>query len=137
MKDAGGASSSAPSETSSSVFPNPRSPPSTCGSELMEGGNQDALKQVLDEAQRMLRGMSLQGEKSKESDLVEALRKIKEGPTTPTMKAVSVARVQAGSNGLVDTGATHALRPRRPGENRSGTGKSKCRWLQGDGSPCG
>ena len=127
MKDAGGASSSAPSETSSSVFPNPRSPPSTCGSELMEGGNQDALKQVLDEAQRMLRGMSLQGEKSKESDLVEALRKIKEA--TPTMKAVSVARVQAGGhrgNSCTTTSTTG-----------SGTGKFKCRWLQGDGSPCG
>ena len=76
----------------------------------------------------MLRGMSIQGEKSKEADLVEALKskktdlvealkRIKEGPATPTMKAVSVARVQVGSNGLLNTGATHALRPRRPGEN--------------------
>ena len=87
------------------------------GQILLDGGNQDALKQVLDEAQQMLRGMSIQGEKSKEADLVEALKKIKDKPATPTMKAVSVARVQAGSNGLLDTGATHALQPRRPGEN--------------------
>lgn len=28
-----------------------------------------------------------------------------------------MARVQDGSNGLLDSGATHALRPKRPGEN--------------------
>ena len=116
VKDVGGASSSAPSGPASSALPNPGSPPSTCGSDQLEGSNQDALKHVLDEAQRMLRGMSIQGEKSKEADLVEALRKILGTPSNPTMKAVSVARVQAGSNGLLDTGATHALRP-RPGEN--------------------
>ena len=130
VKDVGGASSSAPSETSSSVFPNPGSPPSTCGSDLMEGGNQDALKQVLDEAQRMLRGMSLQGEKSKEADLVEALRKIKEGPTTPTMKAVSVARVQWTQGQLMHYDLDDRER------TWSGTGKFKCRWPQEDDSPC-
>ena len=84
----------------------------------------------------MIRGMSIQGEKSKEADLVEALRKIKEGPATPTMKAVSVGFKLEAMDFWTRERLTH-YNLDDPERTWRDIGRFKCLWLREDGSRCG
>ena len=114
-------SPSVPSESGASLSPQATS---SCGSEGLQevqaGAGSDTLKNVLEEAQKLLKGMNL-GEDGDERamDLTESLKKLNASKDKkgPGIRAVKVARVQTGRDGLLDSGATHALRPRLPGED--------------------
>ena len=112
---------SVPSESGASLSPQATS---SCGSEGLQevpnGVGSDALKNVLEEAQRLLKGMNASDDGDERAmDLTESLKKLNASKDKkgPGLRAVKVARVQTGRNGLLDSGATHALRPRLPGED--------------------
>ena len=80
----------------------------------------DPLKNVLDEAHKLLKGMNLKEEgQDRATDLGATLKKLNQAweKGRPGLWAVKIARVQQGREGLLDTGATHALRPKLRGED--------------------
>ena len=78
------------------------------------------LKNVLDEARKLLNDMNLEEEgPDRAIDLGATLKKLNQAWERggPGLRAVKIARVQQGQEGLLDTGATHALRPKLRGED--------------------
>ncbi len=96
----------------------------TANKEEVAEGKTEAMKELLQEANKMLRMLH------KEKDVAEERRSgSKEGrldrlqqqlDDLKTLKVFKVAKIQHGSgDGLLDSGATHALRGKRPGEDTS------------------
>ena len=75
---------------------------------------------MLDEAHKLLKGMNLEEEgQDRATDLGATLKKLNRAweKGGPGLRAVKIARVQQGREGLLDCGATHALRPKLRGED--------------------
>ena len=83
---------------------------------------QEAMKELLEEANKMLRMLhqekgGAEGEKGREKKLERLQQQLDD---LKSLKVFRVAKIQQGSTeGLLDSGATHALRGRYPGEDVS------------------
>lgn len=89
----------------------------------------DSLRSVMEEASKMLKSMGVEEKPTKAREemtkgrmleLQKELQQIQDGswkPRVNMMRTAMVARVKSGKKALLDTGATHALRPRRSDEN--------------------
>jgi len=82
-----------------------------------EGEKDQTMKELLEEATKMLKKISKDeggGREEKLSKLQKQLDDLK------TIRTLRLARLQGGPKGLLDSGATHPLRGRREGESLKG-----------------
>ena len=94
------------------------------GSERAAVCPSEDMKTLLEEAGKMLKGMSSGGSPRGNEDPGEAKirslqRQLDELKGQGAVRVLRLSRIQAteGGLGLLDSGATHALRPQRPGED--------------------
>lgn len=90
-------------------------------------GSASPMRDLLEEASRVLKSLestsSVSGKHTEEKDKDEVMRKLQEQLNSlkisgAQQKVLRVKRmVTGGEEGLIDSGATHALRPARDGEN--------------------
>eukprot|EP00435_Cladocopium_sp_Y103_P065438 s603_g27.t1 len=83
--------------------------------------NEEVMKSLIEEAGKMLKGMTLEENKrSKEEERGDKLQQLQKQLDALTRTNVKVLRLTKlgghGERGLIDSGATHALRGRRPRE---------------------
>ena len=89
-----------------------------------QASSDSAVKDLLEEANKMLRSLSSKpsssqassGGSTQEDERKDVMERLQQ--QLKAMKAFKMRRLATGADvGLVDSGATHALRPRRDGEN--------------------
>ena len=101
--------SSAGSEKAPSEAPDVSS-----GTSVQAVASEDSMKQILEEAQKMLRSMNAAKEEPRGSDgRIQALQKQLDDLRRVSIKVFRISRIkkEEGAMGLLDSGATHALRP--------------------------
>ena len=118
----GGGNGTPQSESGASMSPQAASSQSVTSEAVSDTATRtaDPPKNVLDEAHKLLKGMNLEDEgQDRATDLGATLKKLNQAweKGGPGLRAVKIARVQPGREGLLDSGATHALRPRLRGED--------------------
>ena len=118
----GGGNGTSQSESGASMSPQAASSQSATSEAASDTATRtaDPLKNVLDEAHKLLKGMNLEEEgQDRATDLGATLKKLNQAweKGGPGLRAVKIARVQPGREGLLDSGATHALRPKLRGED--------------------
>ena len=100
-----------------------------------------SLQGMLEEASKMLRVINVPEDGKQKADKVQEKRRLEElrkelqsmeaGSWRPSMKmfrsTATVARIKKGLNALLDTGATHAMRPRKTNEELGGDGFKEVR----------
>ena len=121
-KTGGGGNGTSRSESGASISPQAASSQSVTSEAVSDTATRtaDPIKNVLDEAHKLLKGMNLEEEgQDRATDLGATLKKLNRAweKGGPELRAVKIARVQQGREGLLDSGATHALRPKLRGED--------------------
>jgi hypothetical protein len=83
-----------------------------------ESGKGQVIKELMEEANRMLRKITKDAEGDKETKIDQLQKQLDE---LKSVKVLRLARLQeGGARGLLDSGATHPLRGRREGEKMKG-----------------
>ena len=94
-------------------------------SDVVEAGssasNEEMMKSLIEEAGKMLKGMSVQehrrSEEEEKGDKLQQLQKQLDALARANVKVLRLTKLGGhGERGLIDSGATHALRGRRPRE---------------------
>eukprot|EP00438_Fugacium_kawagutii_P033584 Skav205234 [mRNA] locus=scaffold1794:149103:155795:- [translate_table: standard] len=82
-----------------------------------EGEKDQTMKELLEEATKMLKKMSKEDGAGREDKLTNLQKQLDD---LKTIKTLRLARFQGGPKGLLDSGATHPLRARQEGERMKG-----------------